>query len=338
MPPLWFTRLEFSGRECPLEFGYSKSMREAQQLFHTALFRQTDHLLVARRRLRATKPGQPLKILSFGSSIGEELVTLRYLFPEDDIFGCDINNALVEISRRSVGSLATVFTSSEEEIAAHGPYDLILASAVLCLYPGGNDFAERFPVSRFDELVELLDQNLNPGGLLIVTNASYRFTECPIAGRYTTLRADVVDSAGFVDVFNRRSRPYLVRIPASGGAVYVRRGQFVPRDDEDLADSIFEKKVEADAPAIETMRLAEPPSGLVSLRRHTRRNTDWLGEVSRPRSIEIRYDYDFCRIDGTDAYGYVLKTSWTSLVGEGFHERPPIWRLVPTLDTPAAGE
>lgn len=306
-------------------------MRKAQHNFHTALFRQTSHLLTARARLRETKPGEKLRILSFGSSIGEELVTLRYLFPEDEIYGCDINDKLVETSQRSVGHIVTVFTSSAEEIAAHGPYDLIFASAVLCLFPTPDDFAEQFPVSRFDELIELFDQNLNPGGLLVITNASYRFVETPVAENYTTLRADIIDSAGFVDVFNRRGKPYLLRVPSAGGVVFRKRGRFLPRDDEDLADSIFEKKRTADAPAIETMRLAPSPPGLVSLYRHTRRNTDWLVEEPPEGCIEIRYDYDFCRIDGTDTYGYVLKTSWTSLVGEGFHEHPEIWRPVPTL-------
>jgi len=312
-------------------------MLKAQHNFHTALFRQTGHLLSARAQLRATRPDGRLKVLSFGCSIGEEVVTLRYLFPEDEVFGCDINPALVETSKRSVGALGTVFFSSAEEIAAHGPYDYILASAVLCLNPAPRNFKDLFPASRFDELVGMLDANLNPGGVLVIINASYRFIESPVAAGYDTIRSDLVDNAGFVDVFTRQSEHYLQRVPAPGSYVLRRMGNHVPRDDEDLADSIFQKRTEAGTPAIHVLRLAPPPeTGLVSLRKHRRLNTDWLIEPPPARTIEVRQDFDLCRIEGTDQYGYVQQTSWPSLTGDGIHSRPPIWRPVPALGAPDA--
>jgi hypothetical protein len=312
-------------------------MLRVQHNFHTALFRQTGHLLTARAQLRATNPKGPLKVLSFGCSIGEEMVTLRYLFPEEEIFGCDINMPLVDIAERSVGSIGTVFPSSAEEIAAHGPYDFILASAVLCLHPAPKDFRERFPVSRFDDTVAMLDANLNPGGVLVIINASYRFTESPFAARYDTVRSDLVDNAGFVDVFTRACAPYLQRVASPGGQIMRRTGDHVPRDDEDLADSIFQKRADGGAPAIHALRLAPPPtSGLVSLKKHRRLNTDWLIEPAPARTIEVRQDFDLCRVEGTDTYGYIQQTSWTSLLGEGFHVREPIWRPVPALGAPDA--
>lgn len=303
-------------------------MERVQYNVHTEMFRQTAHLLTARKRLRHTKPGAKLKILSFGSSIGEEVATLRYLFPSDEIHGCDIDDRALETCRRSVGSLANIFLSSRENIAANGPYDLIIASAVLCLNPTPEDFRDRFPASKYDDMVGLLHENLTQGGILVITNASYRFSTSPISDAYDTIRSDVVNSAGFVDVFARDGSPYLHRVSSSGGHIYRRKGKHTPRDDEDLADSIFEKRTPGATASIHTLRLAEPPSGLVSLHKHRRLNTDWLNRQIPPNCVEVCYDYDFCRIGDEDKYGYSLQIRWKSLVGEGYHVRPATWHPV----------
>ncbi|MDB5525409.1 MAG: hypothetical protein JWM58_3172 [Rhizobium sp.] len=304
-------------------------MEKIQYHFHTEMFRQTSQLVTARARLRATRPGKPLRILSFGSSIGEEVATLRFLFPNDEIYGCEIDDRVLEICQRSVGSLATIFKSSSEAIAANGPYDLILASAVLCLNPAPEDFKDRFPVSKFDDLVAMLDANLNPGGIFIVTNASYRFTESPVARGYDTIRSDIVHSAGFINVFTRKSRPYLQPVASSGGSIYKRRGNFVPRDDEDLADSVFEKRAGAGAAAVHELELAAPPASLIVLSQHKRLNTDWANKNIPERTVVVEYAYKFCRVEGTEDHGYVQEIGWTSLVGEGFHRRKPTWNPVP---------
>jgi hypothetical protein len=307
-------------------------MQKVQNHFHTAIFREINHLLTARARIRATQPGKKLKILSFGSSIGEEVVTLRYLFPEDEIYGCDINPALIVTSARSVGSLGTIFTSSEQEIAAHGPFDLILTSAVLCVFPLPDNMEDVFPVSRFDEMIELLDQNLELGGLLVITNAAYRFINAPVANGYTTVRSDIIDQAGYVDVFTRRGRPYLRRLGSAGGHVYQRLGKFQPRDNEDFADSIFEKKTAVDAPEIVTLRLAAPPSGLRPVRKHMRSNVDYFNKSPPERFVEVRTTFELCQRADLETYGYIQQTGWTSFLGEGMYWRKPIWRTVPSLD------
>jgi hypothetical protein len=304
-------------------------MERLQYHFHTAMFRQTQQLLTARARLRATRPGQRLKILSFGSSIGEEVATLRFLFPEDEIFGCEIEPGILEICKRSVGPLATIFLSSAENIAAHGPYDLIIASAVLCLNPSPPNMRDIFPVSRFDDLVGILDGSLNSGGVLIVTNASYRFTECPVAQGYSTIRSDIVNSCGFVDVFTRDSEPYLTQVPSNGSPICRRQGDFVPRDDEDLADSVFEKNSAGEPSRIVELELAAPPASLTLLRSHKRLNTDWAVAALPERCVVVEYDYKFYRVDATGDHGFTLEIGWPSLVGDGFHRRKPVWHEVP---------
>ncbi|MBL0373153.1 class I SAM-dependent methyltransferase [Rhizobium sp. KVB221] len=304
-------------------------MQKVQFNFHTEMFRQTEQLAVARVRLQQTMPDRRLKILSFGSSIGEEIATLRFMFPDHDVYGCEIDDRLLDICRRSVGALATIFKSSVENIAAHGPFDLIVASAVLCLNPTPLNAVELFPVSRFDELVAMLDESLVPGGIFVITNAAYRFTESPVGKNYDTVRADIVSTAGHVDVFTRAATPYLTQITSTGSVVYQRHGDFVPRDDEDLADSVFEKRLPNAKPAIRELRLRPPPQGLTVITHHKRLNIDWAKRRVPDRCVVIEFDYQFCRLDRTGEFGYVQTISWTSLVGEGVHRRLPTWHLVP---------
>ena len=154
-------------------------MRRAQNQIHTYLFRRPDVLRAARAQL-AAPAGRKLRLLSFGCSTGEEIVTLRWFFPDAEIFGCDTEPDILKIAQGAVGHLAAIFKSDRDAIEARGPFDLINCSAVLCLNPP-TDIAARFPSARFDEIVALLDGVLRPGGLIAITNASYRFAASPPA-------------------------------------------------------------------------------------------------------------------------------------------------------------
>ena len=309
-------------------------MKRVQTSFNTGIFRQTEHLQAARHRLSATSRDRPLRILSFGCSIGDEIVTLRYMFPDAEIFGCDIEDRLLEVCNRTVGSFSTVFRSSRENIQSHGPFDLVLVSAVLCLNPPPEDATTRFPPSRFDDILSMLDESIAYGGLLVLINAAYRFVESPVAANYDTIRCDIVGSAGFVDVFSRRPDPYLRQAkspggPLPGGKVYERLGDFVPRDDEDLADSIFEKRRPGTIPAIHEFRLQPPPERLQLISSHKRTNVDWLPRPASGRIIVIESEFQFCLDLDSGQHGYLQSLSWTSLVGEGMHRRNPAWHWTP---------
>ncbi|NKC30391.1 class I SAM-dependent methyltransferase [Falsiroseomonas selenitidurans] len=133
-------------------------MRRAQTNLSTSFLREILLLRVARQVL--APQATPLRILSFGCSIGEELVTLRVLFPEAEIFGCDIDPLALKVAQARVGHLANVFKSDEAAIAARGPFDLICAFSSLCInpMPPAAVMQRQLPFSLFDDLVATLDE------------------------------------------------------------------------------------------------------------------------------------------------------------------------------------
>jgi SAM-dependent methyltransferase len=117
------------------------------------------------------------RILSFGCSTGEEIVTLRRYFPSAEIVGAEINPRSRRIAKRRVAPdrRVTVLPSGEVD----GSFDLIFALAVLQREPHkiaemeAEDLSFYYPFERFDRAVAELVDRLEPGGLLCVINAHY---------------------------------------------------------------------------------------------------------------------------------------------------------------------
>ena len=75
---------------------------------------------------------QELRILSFGCSTGEEVVTLRNYFPTAWITGAEINPRSLAICRSMpVDDRTSFIYSTREAVRARGPYDAIFCMAVL---------------------------------------------------------------------------------------------------------------------------------------------------------------------------------------------------------------
>src|SRR5690242_1769793 len=119
-----------------------------------------------------------LKILSFGCSNGSELASLRCYFPEALLFGCDVNRAALRLASETLATdEAVLFESSEDSIAAHGPFDIILAMSVLCRFPESRrqdltNLTLIYPFRNFERTAELLTANLRTGGLLCLYNTN----------------------------------------------------------------------------------------------------------------------------------------------------------------------
>lgn len=128
------------------------------------------------------------RILSFGCSTGEELVSIRRRFPHARIVGAEINPRSRRIARRRVE------TDLETEVvhphSLHGCFDLIFALAVLQREPhkiiemGVEDLSRHYPHERFDAAVRDLGALLMPGGLLCVVNAQYRVEDSSVAQQF----------------------------------------------------------------------------------------------------------------------------------------------------------
>jgi len=310
-------------------------MRQLQVSRNTYVFRETMLARSARARLGARDPSQ-LRILSFGCSIGDELVTLRAVFPEARIVGCDISPVSLEVAARSVGHLAEVVVSDRERLAEHAPFDLVFACSVLCLNPAPKDFADSFPPARFDRLLRLLDGLLRPGGILAITNASYRFRDSRVAAGYDPVRADVLGSSGFINLYHRDGRLMLQQCSAPSAHYYRMRPALRIAEDEELAECLFQTR-EAGAPAVHVLRLAPPPEGFEPLFCYERRNVDGVESCPADALVittRIRFGHD--PISGRA--GIATQQRWKSLVHDGEHLRPETWRIVPELDGLHAGD
>jgi hypothetical protein len=297
-------------------------MRRAQNHVHTHLFRRTDVLRTAQAQL-GTPPDRPLKILSFGCSTGEEIVTIRSMFPDADLYGCEIEPVALQEAMATTGHLATIFKSDRAAIRDHGPFDLINCASVLCLDPP-TDMQKLFPPEDFDELLTVLDSALLPGGIIALTNASYRFYDSPLAPYYDPVRSDIVFTSGFVNIYAHDRRPFLERIRRPSYVAFRRGVAFSIREEEELADSLFRKRLPGEAAEKRFLSLAPVPTGFEQRFAFDRSNLLALPAAQRVNAIEIVRHYRFGIDRATGERGYALQIGWSTLTG-GEHLRPPLW-------------
>lgn len=296
-------------------------MDKIQYRINTFPRREEDLFLSARSRLNVTKPGRRLKVLSFGCSIGDEVASLCSIFPDCDIYGCDVDDSALEVATRTVGHFSTIVRSNLETLANLGPFDFISACSVLCLNPRPKDFYSRFPASRFDEILSNLDSILTVGGILGITNSSYRFLTSPVADCYDIVRSDIVNSCGFIDMMERDGSPILLQTTAPAAAFY-RRGESYSRlSDEDFADALFEKKDAATARNVHWTYHAPAPDDWAVSAAYERENVDGLGEDTPEDAIRIVTRYEIGTNTATGERGIVSEIRWPSIDG-GTYVRP----------------
>lgn len=168
-----------------------------------------------------------LRLLSFGCSTGEEVVTLRRYFPKAQIVGAEINRkSLARCRELEVDDRIRFVHSRRAIVARHGPYDAIFCLAVLQRTPhlveANNlaSLADIYPFERFDEQLSELDRLLKPGGLLVVHHTQYVVAQSSIASRYAPL--DGVPAVPYSGPrFDARSRR--IDGPVDPASVFVKR-------------------------------------------------------------------------------------------------------------------
>ena len=131
---------------------------------------------------------QARRILSFGCSTGEELVSLRRRFPAAEIVGAEINRRSRRLAaKRTAGDPSTSVVAPEN---VRGKFDLVLALAVFQREPHKiaemevEDLSPHYPFERFDRAVCELAAVLNSGGLLCIENAHYRLEDSSVAATF----------------------------------------------------------------------------------------------------------------------------------------------------------
>jgi hypothetical protein len=164
--------------------------------------------VVARLLLQEGRASGP--VLSYGCSTGDECFALRKYLPTARIVGTDISKRnLLECIKRNSDTAIRFLPPTKRLLMDQGPYEAIFAMSVLCRWPDTqlvNDCSRIYPFGRFIETVALLDDLLIPGGLLVLYNANFRFTDTSVAQHFESIAAPEGVDHGFVHLFSATNR------------------------------------------------------------------------------------------------------------------------------------
>lgn len=172
---------------------------------------------------------QNLKILSYGCSTGEEVLTLRRYFPNAQIIGAEINKRSLSICKKlDVDDRIKFIYSTPSEIQKYGPFDAIFCMAVLQRKPheirskGITSLKKIYPFEKFEQQVIELDRLINPKGLLIIHYTQYSLLDTKIASKYEVLGNHNQDDY-LSPVFNKDSN--LVNNQTSHNSIFIKASQ-----------------------------------------------------------------------------------------------------------------
>lgn len=133
------------------------------------------------------KPKNNCKILSFGSSTGEELVSLAMHFGESEIYGVEIDEECIKKSKIITKSVDRVKVS---QCIPDEKFDIIFCMSVLCRWPETqtiNDCSDIYKFEQFEDVVNEIDKHLNENGLLIIFNSNFIFEDVEISKNYESI-------------------------------------------------------------------------------------------------------------------------------------------------------
>jgi 2-polyprenyl-3-methyl-5-hydroxy-6-metoxy-1,4-benzoquinol methylase len=132
------------------------------------------------------------RILSFGCSRGDELISLRRYFPRAAITGIDFDRTNINRCRARIKDplirLAVSGTTGKE---ATQSYDAIFCLAVLChghlTISGARRSDPLLHFADFEQAVGDFARCLRPGGLLVLHTTSFRFSDTAAAKNFDLL-------------------------------------------------------------------------------------------------------------------------------------------------------
>ena len=145
--------------------------------------------------------GQPLRLMSFGCSTGEEVFTLRRYFPHATIIGLDINPYNIAIcQKRQADDRMHFHVAASPDAWADESFDAVFAMAVFrhghlrALKPQRCDHLIRF--ADFQTVVGTLGRCLKPGGLLALHHSNFRFSDTDCCADFQTVLRGTQHSRG----------------------------------------------------------------------------------------------------------------------------------------------
>ena len=169
---------------------------------------------------------QDLKILSYGCSTGEEVLTLREYFPNAHIVGAEINKHSLAICRKlPVDEKITFEYSKLSEIKKHGHFDVIFCMAVLQRKPhyiaakGITSLKKIYPFEKFERQIIELDELIKPKGLLVLHFTQYSLSDTTVFSKYKSL-GNHNQNNYISPLFDKNSN--LVKNPVPLNTVYIK--------------------------------------------------------------------------------------------------------------------
>lgn len=150
------------------------------------------------------------KILSFGCSTGEEVITLSKYIPHASIVGVDINTWCLKEATRRYGSENRKFTHSlSDEFANLQDFDALFCLAVFQHPENRYDKTRKESACTFDrfenQLVEL-DKKLKSQGMLFIDHCDFNFLETSLMPHYQIARFDENQKIRHRPIFNKKNQ------------------------------------------------------------------------------------------------------------------------------------
>jgi len=132
------------------------------------------------------------RILSYGCSTGEELLSLRHYLPRARLSGIDVRRARVDQARRLLDDPSvTLMVGPSLDAAGAGLYDGIVCLSVFqhsrLVHEWPIDCRPYLTFEQFAQGVRDLDRHLAVDGVLLLYHTSFRFIETDVAARYQPL-------------------------------------------------------------------------------------------------------------------------------------------------------
>lgn len=133
------------------------------------------------------------RLLSFGCSTGDELASLRHVFPEANIRGLDIAPSAIAgcRARFACDDRVSVAVAASTAGEPDESYDAVFCLAVLCHGDLTVSRARRsdplFPFANFERAVADLARCVRPGGYLFIHTSNFRFCDTATAPLFETV-------------------------------------------------------------------------------------------------------------------------------------------------------
>lgn len=144
------------------------------------------------------------KILSFGSSSGEELVTLAMFFGNSEIFGVELDEDSIKTAKKNTKNVERINISNN---IPDEKFDIIFCMSVLCRWPETasiNDTSNIYNFNQFENIIIKLDDKLNKDGFIVIYNSNFLFEDTEVSKRYKSV-GEFTES-GFVHKFTKENK------------------------------------------------------------------------------------------------------------------------------------